>query len=106
MITAQNLETFITQLPGVQKSYPFQKTIAVFRVHDAMFALIDEQSNPVRISLRSDPQLAEHLREKYETVLPGQNLNPKQWNTVICSGQLSEAEVQDLIRHAYYLIAS
>jgi len=43
------------------------------------------------------------LREKYETVLPGQKLNQKKWNTIILSGQLSDDEIFDLIRHSYNL---
>ena len=71
-----------------------------------MFALVAEESNPVRISLKCDPLLAQTLRDKYETVLPGYHLNKKHWNTIICSGQLSEQEVKDLILHSYNLVAS
>ena len=70
-----------------------------------MFALIAEDSSPVRISLKCDPQLAELLREKYESVLPGYHLNKRHWNTVICSGQLGDDELQDLVRHSYELVA-
>ena len=69
-----------------------------------MFALIAEGSDPVRLSLKCDPQLATLLREKYETVLPGYHLNKKHWNTLILSGQLPWEEVQDLIRHSYILV--
>jgi len=48
--------------------------------------------------------LAQLLREKYETVLPGYHLNKKHWNTVICSGQLTDQEVRDLIVHSYHLV--
>ena len=69
-----------------------------------MFALIAEGSEPLRLSLKCDPGLAEVLREKYETVLPGYHLNKKHWNTLILSGQLEEDEVKDLIRHSYNLV--
>lgn len=69
-----------------------------------MFALIAEGSEPLRVSVKCDPQLAEVLREKYETVLPGYHLNKKHWNTLILSGQLSEDEVKDFIRHSYNLV--
>ncbi len=68
-------------------------------------ALVAEDSSPVRISLKCDPQLAELLREKYESVLPGYHLNKRHWNTVICSGQLGDDELQDLVRHSYELVA-
>lgn len=106
MITAAELDAFLQTFTDAQKSYPFKPTLAVYKIGDAMFALLQEDVNPVRISLRCDPQLAQILRDKYETILPGQNLNPKQWNTVICSGQLTADEVFDLIRHAHYLVST
>lgn len=69
-----------------------------------MFALIDEKSMPVRLSLKCDPGLAELLRDTYETVLPGYHLNKKHWNTIICSGQVPDDELRDLVRHSYELV--
>ncbi|MGH7196991.1 MAG: MmcQ/YjbR family DNA-binding protein [Candidatus Saccharimonadales bacterium] len=105
MITHKALEEFILTMPNSRLDYPFGKDVAVYKVGDKMFALIAEKSDPVRISLKCDPQLAEHLREKYETILPGYHLNKRHWNTVICSGQLGEQEVKDLIVHSYNLVA-
>ena len=70
-----------------------------------LFAIIADGSKPLRVSLKCDPQLAESLREKYESVLPGYHLNKKHWNTIICSGQLSDDEIKDLVRHSYQLVA-
>src|SRR5687767_7234897 len=103
-MTHKGLEKFILSLPKARLDYPFGKDVAVYKVADKMFALIAEDSQPVRISLKCDPQLAEILREKYESVLPGYHLNKKHWNTIICSGQLSEEEIQDLIRLSYNLV--
>lgn len=69
-----------------------------------MFALIQEGSDPLRLSLKCDPQLAVLLREKYETVMPGYHLNKKHWNTVILTGQLDWAEIQGLIILSYNLV--
>lgn len=71
-----------------------------------MFALIAEGTDPLRLSLKCDPQLAETLRERYETVMPGYHLNKKHWNTVLLTGQLSWDEVKDLIRHSYELVSA
>ncbi len=69
-----------------------------------MFALIPEGKDPIRISLKCDPELAKLLREKYETVLEGYHLNKKHWNTIILTGQLPWEEIQVLIRHSYDLV--
>lgn len=97
----------ITSLPGVVLDYPFGKGVAVYKVGSTegkMFALIHEEATPLRISLKCDPTLAELLRGKYETILPGYHLNKKHWNTIICSGQVPEDELRDLIRHSYELV--
>jgi len=66
--------------------------------------VIKEKSEPLQLSLKSDPLLAITLREKYETVLAGYHLNKKHWNTILLTGQLSWEEVQGLIRHSYNLV--
>lgn len=107
MINRQAIVEAITSLPSVVLDYPFGEEVAVYKLGDEtgkMFALIQEDSDPVRLSLKCDPTLAELLREKYETVLPGYHLNKKHWNTVICSGQVPDDELRDLIRHSYELV--
>lgn len=104
MITHKQLETYALAMPNARLDYPFGKDVAVYKVGDKMFALIPENSDPTRISLKCDPQLAINLRERYETVVPGYHLNKKHWNTIICTGQLSEDEIHDLIVHSYHLV--
>ncbi|HEV2412384.1 MAG TPA: MmcQ/YjbR family DNA-binding protein [Candidatus Saccharimonadales bacterium] len=98
------LENFLLKLPGSVKEFPFGKGVAVYKVNDKMFALLDEGGEPMRISLKCDPHLATVLRERYESVMPGYHLNKKHWNTVLLSGQLSDQEVYDLITHSYILV--
>jgi predicted DNA-binding protein (MmcQ/YjbR family) len=105
MLTHKELEEYILSMPNARLDYPFGKDVAVYKVGDKMFALISEHSDPVRVSLKCDPLLSEHLREKYETVLPGYHLNKKHWNTIICSGQLADTEIKDLVVHSYHLVA-
>lgn len=112
MIDHKAIEEMLMSLPNVWLDYPFGEDAAVYKIGDKdkgegkMFAIIAEGSEPVRLSLKCDPQLAELLREKYETVLPGYHLNKKHWNTIICSGQVPLDEIKDLIRHSYELVTS
>ena len=98
------LEAYILSMPNTRIDYPFGEEVAVYKTGEKMFALIAEKSNPLRLSLKCDPQLAKTLRERYESVLPGYHLNKKHWNTLLLTGQLSWEEVQDLIRHSYLLV--
>ena len=107
-MTHKEFDDFILQFPKVWLDYPFGEEAAVYKFGDKpdgkIVAIVAEGSKPLRVSLKCEPKLAEHLREKYETVLPGYHLNKKHWNTIICTGQLSDDEVYDLARLSYQLV--
>jgi predicted DNA-binding protein (MmcQ/YjbR family) len=106
MKTHKEIEEYILTMPNSRLDYPFGETTAVYRTaNDKMFALIAEGSSPIRISLKGDPLLNVTLRERYESILPGYHLNKKHWNTVLVTGQLTDQELKDLIRHSFELVS-
>lgn len=100
----KQIEDYILSLPGASLARPFGKDIAVYKYIAEMFAITAIGSEPLKLSLRCDPQLSAILRQKYESVMPGEKLNADQWNTLLLTGQLPWADVRDLIRHAYELV--
>jgi predicted DNA-binding protein (MmcQ/YjbR family) len=106
VITHETVEEYLLGMPDAKLDYPFGEGVAVYKVNDKMFALVQEGSEPVRISLKCDPKLAETLRERYETVMAGYHLNKKHWNTILLTGQLDWDEIQDLINHSYNLVTA
>lgn len=110
-MTHKELETYLLSFPNTWLDFPFGEGTSVYKVGDKaaddgkMFAIISDNSNPLRVSLKCDPGLAEILREKYESVVPGYHLNKKHWNTVICSGQLNDDEIKDLVNLSYQLVS-
>ena len=102
-LTHKQLEEYVLSKPGAKLDYPFGAEVAVYKVMDKMFALIPEEK-ALQISLKCDPQLAEHLRQKYDEVQPGYHLNKKHWNTIVVTGQLSVSELHDLINLSYDLV--
>jgi predicted DNA-binding protein (MmcQ/YjbR family) len=105
-MTHKQVEEYLLSMPNARLDYPFGENPAVYKVKDKMFALVSEKKEPLQISLKCDPQLAETLRQKYETVMPGYHLNKKHWNTIVLTGQLDWDEIKGLIRHSYDLVAS
>lgn len=105
MTDHKTVEDYVMSMPGAKLEYPFGEGVAVYKVRDKMFALIAEGKDPVRISLKCDPELSKVLREKYTEVMEGYHLNKKHWNTIVLAGQLEWEEVQVLIRHSYDLVA-
>jgi len=110
-MTHKELEEFLLGFPNTWLDFPFGEGTSVYKVgyketgEGKLFAIIANNSNPLRVSLKCDPQLAVNLREKYESVQPGYHLNKKHWNTIICTGQLTDDEIKDLARLSYDLVA-
>jgi len=108
-MTHKELEDFLLQQSKVWLDYPFGEGTAVYKYGDKpdgkIVAIIAENSKPLRVSLKCDPQLAIVLRDKYETVVPGYHLNKKHWNTIICTGQVPSDEIEDLARLSYRLVS-
>lgn len=110
-MTHKDIEAYLLTLPGAWLDYPFGEGTSVYKVghkdageDEKMFALIADNSDPLRVSLKTDPLLGQNLREKYESVQPGYHLNKKHWITVICTGQLSDEEIRDLARLSHRLV--
>jgi predicted DNA-binding protein (MmcQ/YjbR family) len=109
-MTHKELEKFLLSFPNTWLDFPFGEGTSVYKVGNKLendgklFAIIADKSDPLRVSLKCDPILAENLREKYESVLPGYHLNKKHWNTIVCTGQLSDDEIKDLARLSYNLV--
>ena len=109
-MTHKELEEYLLSFPNTWLDFPFGEGTCVYKIghketgEGKLFAIIAEGSKPLRVSLKCDPQLAELLREKYETVLPGYHLNKKHWNTIICSGQVPDDEIKDFVRLSYNLV--
>ncbi len=104
-INVTDLKKTILTLDKVTVKYPFSKKQSVFYYKEEMFAIVNDEKLPFKISLRCDWRLSNLLKSKYEEVLPGVKLDEKKWITILLTGQLEYSEIKDLIRHAYELVA-
>ncbi len=107
-MTHKELEELFLGFPGAWLDFPFGEKVSVYKVgvgdKAKMFALIQEGSKPLQVSLKCDPELAKTLRERYESVMPGYHLSKKHWNTILLTGQLGDDELKDLAYHSYLLV--
>ncbi len=107
-IDHKQLEKYLLVKPGVWLDFPFGEDTAVYKVgpkdEAKMFALIKNNSDPAVVSLKCTPELSESLRLEYETVMPGNHLSKKHWNTIICSGQVPEDYLLTLVDLSYRLV--
>ncbi len=102
---SKRIATYLAAKDNATVAYPYTKTLAVYSLNDTAFAYLETGKQLLRLSLRIDQELSKLLREQYEEVLPAQQLDPRIWNTIIISGQLSFAELTALIDHSYQLAA-
>lgn len=105
----ESLEKYILSFADTSVSYPYGEEIAVYSIAFKdddlkMFALLDKKT-PLRLSVKCDPKLSAILREKYESVMPGKNLNQKYWNTVLLTGQLPLEDIHGFITLSYNLVS-
>ncbi len=78
--------------------------VAKLGPRDKKYIIIHEGTDPLRLEIRSDQKLGKLLADKYESVMPSRYFG-KGGIEIVCSGQLTEDEVIDLVRLGYELSA-
>ena len=96
-MTPEELRDFCLARPGAYEDFPFGPEHSVFKVSGKLFAISDLDAEPLRVSLKCEPELAEQLRATYEAVQPGYHLNKRHWNTVTIDGSLPDGLVLELL---------
>ena len=104
MIDAAALRSWCLARPGVTEELPFGPLTTVFKVEGKVFALSALDREPLEVSLKCEPALAEALRRDHEAIRPGYHLNKRHWNTVLCDGSLPDQMVIDMLEDSYDLV--
>jgi len=102
----EELRTYLLAKPNAGMEMPFGIHVLIFKVERAMFARVAWQENPLRITLRCDPQRALLLRGLYTAVQPGQHMNRRQWITVLLDGSIARSDVRTMIDESYDLVTA
>ena len=66
-----------------------------------MKALVSQDEEPAKVSLKCDPVDGANLVGQYESVTPGYHMNKKHWITVALTGDLPDDLLADLVRGSY-----
>ena len=91
---------------GSEETFPFGFETSVFKVAGKMFALSRLEGDPLSVSLKCEPLLAEQLREAHACITAGYHLNKRHWNSVLLDGSLPEQMIADMIEDSYDLVVS
>jgi predicted DNA-binding protein (MmcQ/YjbR family) len=91
---------------GSEETFPFGPETSVFKVAGKMFALSRLHAQPLSVSLKCEPLLAEQLRAAHPAISAGYHLNKRHWNTIIIDGSLPSSMIVDMIEDSYDLVVS
>ncbi|MPY78077.1 MAG: MmcQ/YjbR family DNA-binding protein [Actinophytocola sp.] len=105
-MTADELKALCLSFPGACEEFPFDERHSVFKVIGKMFAISALDGDPLEVSLKCEPPLAEQLRVTYPAITPGYHLNKRHWNTVVLDGSVPEQLVRDMIEDSYDLVVA
>ncbi len=102
----EELRDVCLSFTGSEETFPFGLQTSVFKVAGKMFALSRATSDPLTVSVKCEPLLAEQLRAAHPAIAAGYHLNKRHWNTVTLDGSLPDAMIADLIEDSYDLVVS
>jgi predicted DNA-binding protein (MmcQ/YjbR family) len=91
---------------GSEETFPFGFETSVFKVAGKMFALSRLGGDPLSVSLKCEPQLAEQLRTAHGSITAGYHLNKRHWNSVLLDGSLPDQMIADMVEDSYDLVVS
>ena len=103
---AARLRRHCLGFPGSAETFPFGPETSVFKVAGKIFAISRLGQDPLEVSLKCEPLLAEQLREAHGAVRPGYHLNKRHWNTVTVDGSIPDQLFEDMIEDSYDLVVS
>ncbi len=100
----EKLEKYLLAQRGSLKEFPFGPEAAVFKVAGKMFALVAWPQEPLKITLKCQPEEADYLRSRFASIVPGYYMNKKHWNTIALDYSIPEDLLLDLIETSYALV--
>ncbi|WP_198961954.1 MmcQ/YjbR family DNA-binding protein [Pseudonocardia sp. MH-G8] len=103
---AEELRAACLAFAGAGEEFPFDESNSVFKVAGKIFALSRLDGNPLRVSLKCDPDLAVQLRMSHPAITAGYHLNKRHWNTVVLDGSVPDETVREMIEDSYDLVVA
>jgi len=104
MLGLADLHRRLAAKPSAEASSSFGPGVIVYKIAGKMFAIVSDDVEDVRFTLKCDPVLAEVMRGEYAAITPGYHTDKRHWITIRQDAQLPDAEIERLIDHAHELV--
>jgi len=95
------LDQYLKKLEPYKIEIDQQDQSKIFYFDHIMFGILEDNRQPIILSLRCDKKLGDYLKSKYEEVVNPKKVSPNNWLTIVLTGQLKPDEVLDLLAHSY-----
>jgi len=105
-MSKKQIEKYLLSMKGGEASYPFGPEALVYKVMGKMYALVSQNEEITRVTLKVDPVDGVMLVGQYKSVIPGYYMNKKHWITISLTGELPLEMLKDLSKKSYELVVS
>ena len=102
----EEVEEFLSGMNGCESSCPFGPEALVYKVMGKMYALVSQQEQVPRVTLKVDPPDGEVLVGQFDSITPGYYMNKKHWITISLSGEVPTEMIRELSEKSYRLVVS
>ncbi|WP_394526776.1 MmcQ/YjbR family DNA-binding protein [Lacrimispora sp. JR3] len=104
----QWIDEYLKAMKGVSSDVKEEWNWTRYFIGDKMFAAVcrDEQGEDHLINLKLEPAEGAFLRQQYEDIVPGYDMDKIHWNSVKTNGTVPENLLKDLLEKSYYLVFS
>ena len=96
----ESTREYCLSLPLVTEDMAFGPECLVFRICNKIFACFNLDGRDI-IAVKSDPDYALELRDRFPDIEPAWHWNKRYWNQFSLKGGLPTEMIKSLIRHSY-----
>jgi predicted DNA-binding protein (MmcQ/YjbR family) len=100
----ERLKKLLLAKPGADEGAAFGPEHLAYKVGGKLFAVVSWDEDPMRISLKADPDKVEAQRKVFAAVQPPAYFNKRHWNLVLLDGTVPEPELEAMIDESYDLV--
>ena len=96
----EEIREYCLSLPMVTEDMAFGEDHLLFRVFNKIFACLSLDHDRI-VALKSDPDFARELRDKYSDITPAYHWNKKYWSQLYLDGALQPELIKSLLSNSY-----
>lgn len=102
--SSEQLRDHCSRKPGATSGFPFGGQHEVLKVGGKIFAVLHVEEAPIKVTFKTEPDLAILLRDQYPSVRPASYFDKRYWSTLTCDGTVPEDETMELLDTSYDIV--